>query len=523
MRERPTGRVVVIGAGMGGLAAALRLAHAGLDVTVVERMASSGGKMRRVEVAGLAIDSGPTVLTMREVFDELFVSVGEDPEDHLRLSPAGILARHHWRDGTVLDLHADPARTRDAIAGAFGPAEADGYVRFARHAAMVHDALRHSYMEAARPGIAGLVRRAGIRGLPALARIGAFATLWDVVSSHFRDPRLRQLFGRYATYCGASPFAAPGPLALVADVEQRGVWLVEGGMHRLAATIENLARARGATFRFGVEAERIVLRGGRVAALRLADGEQIAADAIVMNGDPSALAAGNLGDDVRHAAGVWAVQQRSLSAVTLSVAARAEGFALTRHNVFFGDDYAGEFDDIFRHGRLPRDPTIYVCAQDRDDGSRNADGVERLFMIVNAPARADTSPLPEAEIERCTDMTMARLEEAGLTLDFASGGMAATSPRDFARMFPATGGAIYGRANHGWLASFRRPVAHSNVPGLYLAGGAVHPGPGLPMAALSGRNAAEAVLADLASITTSRQAAMPGGMSMPSATTAATR
>jgi 1-hydroxycarotenoid 3,4-desaturase len=190
--------------------------------------------------------------------------------------------------------------------------------------------------------------------------------------------------------------------------------------------------------------------------------------------------------------------------------ARTRGFPLARHTVFFSDDYAGEFDDIFVHSRLPRNPTVYVCAQDRDDGGAGpSEGPERLLCLVNAPPRGDASFEP-AEIRACETHMLDVLSRSGLKIDPLA--TVTTTPADFHKMFPATGGALYGRASHGWMASFRRPGARSRLPGLYLAGGSVHPGPGVPMAALSGRMAAASLLADFASTRPSRATAMRGGM-----------
>lgn len=509
-------RVVVIGAGMGGLTAALLLAHAGCDVIVIERQNYPGGKVRTIDVGGIAVDSGPTVLTMKPVLDAIFETVGARLADHVRLTPTDILARHEWPDGSMLDLHADTDRTADAIGDLAGATEAAGYRRFRARSAEVFRTLDRSFMQEAEPGIGSLVAHAGIGGLPALARIQAFSTLWKILGGYFKDARLRQLFGRYATYCGSSPFAAPGPLMLVADAEQQGVWLARDGMTALPLAIADLARKEGARFVFEETVERIVIANGRAAAVRIAGGREFAADTILFNGDPAALSAGLLGEDAIGATPPRPASERSLSALTLSIAASARGFPLQRHNVFFSGDYRAEFDAIFTHGRLPADPTIYVCAQDRDDRGRRLrpGGAEGLFMIVNAPATGDGMTPTEREVEQCTKLIMQRLSRAGLELEIDPGAMAATSPQAFHQLFPGTGGALYGRSSHGWMASFQRPTARSRIPGLYLAGGATHPGPGLPMAALSGRHAARTILQDCISTARFPKAAMPGGMSM---------
>jgi 1-hydroxycarotenoid 3,4-desaturase len=512
MRES---HVVVIGAGAGGLAAALDLAARGVAVTVCERAAAPGGKMRAVEVAGRAIDSGPTVLTMRWVLEQLFADAGLALEDYVQTRRLDVLARHHWQDGSVLDLFADREASAEAIGAFAGPAEARGYRAFIARAGRIFRTLEASFMQAERPSPLGLAWRAGLRGLPALARVAPFATLWSELGRHFKDARLRQLFGRYATYCGASPFAAPATLMLIAHAEQEGVWTVEGGMHRLARAFAEAAARRGAVFRYRAEVAAVLAETGRAHGVRLATGEEIEADAVIATADHAALRTGLFGP-AAAAATAGSAPPRSLSAVTWSLAARASGFPLLRHNVFFSRDYPEEFETILGRRRLPDDPTVYLCAQDRGDpNDAEPEGTERLFCLVNAPADGDTRPPTASEIARCEERLFDRLRQAGLTLSERQA--VVTGPEQFAALFPATGGALYGRALHGWSAAFRRPGARTRLPGLLLAGGSVHPGAGVPMAILSGRLAAAAAVEHLSrrsvSIRRFAPAAISGGIS----------
>ena len=308
---------------------------------------------------------------------------------------------------------------------------------------------------------------------------------------------------------------------LIAHVESQGVWLPEGGMQALASGLAAAATRAGAMLRFGAPVAEVLVEGGRARGVRLADGERIEAGAVVCNADPAALAAGLLGAGARRAVPPLAPAERTLSAVTLSLKGRAEGFPLSRHTVFFSDDYGREFAELGA-GRLPAEPTIFLCAQDRGAGAGEAAALasERMLIIINAPARADVQPLSPGEIEQCVTRSLDRLARMGLGLAIPQGAMVMTTPADFMARFPGSGGALYGRAAHGPTASFRRPGARSRIPGLYLAGGGVHPGAGLPMVALSGRLAAEALVADRASMPRFHPAATPGGISTPSPQTA---
>jgi 1-hydroxycarotenoid 3,4-desaturase len=509
--------VAIIGAGIGGLVAAVQLACRGVPVVVLERAAAPGGKLREVEADGAPVDSGPTVFTLREVFEEIFADAGARLADHLSLRPLDVLARHAWRDGSRLDLHADLERSAAAIGAFAGADEARRFLAFAARARRVWATLEHTFVRAARPNPFELAWRVGLGHLPDLLNIRPFATLWRALGEEFRDPRLRQLYGRYATYCGSSPFHAPATLMLIAHVEQAGVWTVDGGMHRIPQALARLAAACGAQLRCRTHVAEVLVERGRACGVRLADGERIDADAVVMNGDAAALAEGLLGEAARRAVAPRQRHARSLSAVTWSMRARVDGFPLARHSVFFSDDYAAEFDDVFGRGRLPGLPTVYVCAQDRADAVARTPAagapppLERLLVLVNAPALGDSGATTPPEIERCAQTTFDHLAHCGLRLEPSAS--VVTTPADFHRLYPGTGGALYGPASHGWQASFRRPGSRTRIPGLHLAGGSAHPGAGVPMAAISGRLAAESVLRDLASTSRSYPVAMPGGTS----------
>lgn len=503
--------VVVVGAGIGGLVAALQLAQRGLDVTLLEAADAPGGKLRQPEVDGARIDSGPTVFTMRWVFEQIFASAGTRLDEALSLTPLPVLARHAWGPDQQLDLFADPAQSHEAIAQFSGPAEAARFAQFCRQARAVYDALEGPFIRSQSPTLTSMAGDLGLRGLAVLASLGPMRSLWDALGKHFHDPRLRQLFARYATYCGSSPWQAPATLMLVTQVELDGVWSVTGGMHALATSLASLAQRHGASIRYGARVAAIETDGGRASGVRLVGGECITADSIVFNGDMSALGQGLLGDAVRGAAAPLTPSRRSLSALTWSVHAATSGFALERHNVFFQDDYRSEFTDIFGRGRLPKSPTVYVCAQDRGHGGTHPER-DRLLVLVNAPPEG-ARPLTDTEIAACERHSFSRLADCGLTVSRTPQNSLRTTPADFHRMFPGSAGSLYGMATHGWLSAFARSGASTRLPGLYLAGGSVHPGPGVPMAAMSGQLAAATLMAHLDSTSRSRRVRISGGMS----------
>ncbi|WP_145104456.1 1-hydroxycarotenoid 3,4-desaturase CrtD [Cereibacter sediminicola] len=486
-------KVVVVGAGMGGLASAIRLARAGCEVTLVEARDAPGGRMRALPSVAGPVDAGPTVLTLRSVFDDIFESCGQKLDHHLTLLPQPLLARHWWLDGSTLDLTTDLEANVEAVAAFAGGSEAGRFRRFHELSARLYDAFDRPMMRAAKPDTRAIARAAlkEPRIWPALL---PGMTLDRLLRLYFRDPRLRQLFGRYATYVGGTPYASPGVLALIWAAEAQGVWAVEGGMHRLALALARLAEDQGVTIRYNAPVARILRQKGRASGVQLADGHSLHADHVVFNGDPAALLAGLLGDGPKDAVPEDRIHPRSLSAWVWSYAARTEGQPLVHHNVFFADDPRREFGPIAA-GQMPEDATLYICAEDRS-GGQVPDGPERFEIIMNGPPGRPARP---EDFAQCRSRTFDRLRQFGLTFDPVPGEANLTPPTGFARLFPGSQGSIYGLSPHGALASLRRPLARTALPGLWLAGGGAHPGAGVPMAALSGRHAAEAILTDLAS------------------------
>jgi 1-hydroxycarotenoid 3,4-desaturase len=512
--------VIIVGAGVGGLMAALLLSGRGLNVTLLERAATPGGKMRQRVDGEHAMDAGPTVFTLKRIFQEAFNTVGLDFDALAPSQKASVLARHAWDGESRFDLFADVDRSIDSVADFAGHAEAEGFRRFTADSARIWRTLERSFVRAPKPQFMGLVRGAGFSGLLDLLATRPFETMWNALGGYFRDPRMRQLFGRYSTYCGSSPFLAPATLMLVAHVEQDGVWMIDGGMHRLAQVFAEQARGFGAEIRYEAHVSSISRHGDQM-LVTLANGETLSAPSVVFNGDASAIGRGFLGEDIKSAVAPAPIENRSLSAITWTLASRTRGFPLVRHNVFFSNAYEAEFNALAR-SQLIDDPTVYICAQDRGDDDSEIDAPERLLALINAPATGDTHKLTPAQIDASAAKMNARLAACGLQIDSAPQFHHAQTPAHFDQLFPSTGGALYGRASHGWRASFQRPGVRTKIPGLYLAGGSIHPGPGVPMAALSGWAAATCVLQDLISRYPSYTMATHGGTSTRSAMTAKT-
>ncbi len=509
---KSTPHIVIIGAGIGGLASALRLSYAGAKVTVLERHAAPGGKMRALPSAAGPVDAGPTVLTMKHVFEALFSDVGARLDDHVTLLKEPTLARHFWADGTSLDLMADPDESLANVHEVFGSKSAKQFTRFSAKARQLFEAFDAPMMRSAAPTMGAMTANV-LKNPQLIPAMAPHLSLAKTLTSQFSEPKLAQLFARYATYVGGLPAASPAILGLIWHAESQGVWHVKGGMHQLALAIENLAKSFGAEFHYNTHVEWIQTNGTSVRAVHTSSGS-LPAEGVLFNGDPRALNTGKLGASVEKA--VTKQEPRSLSAYVHAFAAKPDGVDLAAHNVFFADDPDTEYGPLAQSEMQP-DPTLYICAQDRF-GGRPPVGTERFEIIMNASPTETTTP-DEKERQQCLTLISKRLAQFGLTFSPQPGVDTLTLPQDFAQMFPASNGSLYGRSPHGLMAAFKRPTARTKIKGLYLTGGGAHPGAGVPMATLSAQHAAEAIKTDLISTSTFRPAGTRGGMSTASRTT----
>lgn len=509
---------IIIGGGIAGLMAALTLSRQGQAVTLLEAAPVLGGKIHQYEGqdqdGSYAIDSGPTVFTLKPLFEDMFDQLDLDFNSELQATPLKRLARHYWRErGSTepgcLDLYPDIDANMDAIGTFAGLSDAKAFKGLASDARSVFEALDDGFMRRPGPGLIGILKNAPMFGVPMLAATPPWHSLWSLMRKRFRDPRLAQLFARYATYCGGNPMKSMTTLMLVIHTELSGVWRLDGGMQSLADRITDLARMAGANIRTHAAVKRIMVSNGQTAGVELECGDCIAGSQVIMAGDVSALSA-LLPEIVRgRAPKPLAHTNRSLSAVTLKGRTEVRGVPLDHHTVFFSDDYEREFNEL-SSGDIPSDPTLYLCTPDWATGT-----AKRLFFIANALPDGDTRSDSEEERERWTDTIHKSLKQRGLILQDPSD-LSITTPADWAKRFPGSGGALYGRAPHGMQAAFLRPGLRTKIKGLYLAGGSVHPSAGVPMAALSGFTAANCLLQDWASTRRRHLVATPGGMWMSS-------
>ena len=481
---------IVIGAGLGGLSAAIVLAARGERVTVLEQLDRPGGKMGEHMAEGFRWDTGPSVLTMRDVYEQLFALAGRRIEDYVELVPLQPVTRYFWREGTVLDATIDRSEMRRQIRE-FSPRDVDRYDAFMDYAARLFATVKEPFLYRRKPALRDLLRLP----LRDTLKIDALRTMSRSTEAAFHDPRLRQLFNRFATYNGSSPYNVPATLNSIAHVEMgAGAFYPRGGMVRMAQAYENLARELGVEIRCGATVRRICVEGGRAVGVELAgvpESERLLhADAVVCNVDYVHARARFLD------AGPSTRLEPSCSGFVLMLGVRGVHEQLAHHNIFFNANYKREFDDIFER-RVPcEDPTLYVCITSRSDPSHAPAGCENWFVLVNAPYLSEAWDWQIHAASYAAHIRSLLERHAGLDPAAVMYEKVFT-PADLQRTYGGNRGAIYGFSSNGMAAAFLRPDNRdAEIRGLYYAGGSTHPGGGVPLVTLSGRAAAECLLED---------------------------
>lgn len=490
-------RIVVVGAGMGGLAVAARLATQGHDVTICEQSSAVGGKLGWFSRDGFGFDTGPHLLTLPAVYRDLFLTTGSALEESVELVPVDPVRRYRFADGTTLDLpNASRGRTTHALDEAFGAGAGRQWAALMDRGSQVWDATRGTFLESPVEGARTLLRES--RRVRDLRAVAPWQSLRGLGRRYLDDPRLRMMLDRYATYTGSDPRRAPAALVTVPYVEQTfGSWYVRGGLHRLGDALHQRVLDRGVTVHTEADVVRVLTTAGRATGVELEGGQRVDADVVVSDADATHLYRDLLpGAEAAAARRALARTTPSLSGVVLLLALRGRTPDLRHHTVLFPADYDREFDAVFGTGEQrgrPRpvdDPTVYVSSPD-DPATRPDSGHEAWFVLVNAPRHSPDDPSRGVDwdepglADSYADRLLEVLAERGLDVRDRLLWREVRTPADLERDTRSVGGSIYGTSSNGARAAFLRPSNRSPVPGLFLVGGSAHPGGGLPLVGMS--------------------------------------
>ncbi len=487
--------VIVVGAGLGGLGAAVRLAGAGYKVTLLEKHERAGGKLNLVECEGFRFDTGPSLVTLPGVIADTFRAAGRRMQDYLALTPLDPICRYRFPDGSEMDMSSNLSQLAREVE-TLSPGDVTGLFRFLAYSRTLFKRAGPIFLLRERPKPRDLLSRRGIDA----ARIDAHISMHRAVSRFFKDRRLVQLFDRYATYNGSSPYRAPATLSMIPHIEiAGGGWYIQGGLYRLAEALLAVAKELGVEFRPGCEVTQVLFQGAQAVGVRLANSEEVRADNIVVNADPMyaypALVPSRR-QDKRLVKRMKRLEPSS-SGFVLLLGVRGDYERLSHHNIFFGGDYKGEFSAIFERGIPAPDPTIYVACTSKSDPAQAPPGHLNLFVLVNAPALpANGASKWDMWKRPYRDAIIGKLEAAGLAalkdrIVFEE----VITPEDFREQYNAWRGSIYGLPSNSRATAFLRPPNRApGVDGLYFVGGSVHPGGGIPLVLLSARLVARLVM-----------------------------
>ncbi|BEL10464.1 phytoene desaturase family protein [Actinoplanes sichuanensis] len=482
----PTDRVVIVGAGLGGLACALHLAAAGRQVTVVEREPVPGGRAGRLSVGGYDFDTGPTVLTMPELIAEPLNAVGENLSDWLELSPLDPAYRAYYPDGSTLDVRTDTTRMAAEIARVCGAREADGYLRFVDFTRRLWQLERDHFIDRNLDTPVDLMNL----NLLKLLGLGAFRRLQPKIDQYFRDPRTQRIFSFQAMYAGLAPHDALAIYAVIAYLDSvAGVYFPKGGMHAVPKALAGAAEKHGVTFRYDTTVDRVLTSNGRATGVVTADGEHIPADVVVLNPDlPVAYR------DLLPARRLRRLRY-SPSCVVLHIGSSQAYSKIAHHNIHFGTAWKGTFDEIINKGLLMSDPSLLVTNPTHTDSTAAPDGRQTYYVLAPTP-NLETGPIDwrGGMDRRYADELLRVLEGRGYVgfrdgvevqriitpADWADDGMAAGTPFAAAHTFAQTG-------------PFRPSNLHPTLPNVVFTGSGTQPGVGVPMVLISGKLAADRI------------------------------
>ncbi|MFY1573899.1 phytoene desaturase family protein [Verrucosispora sp. WMMD703] len=481
-----TDRVVVVGAGLGGLACALHLAGSGRQVIVLEREPVPGGRAGRLSVDGYEFDTGPTVLTMPDLIAEALAAVGEELTDWLDLVPLDPAYRAYYPDGSTLDVLTDTAAMAAEISRVCGPREADGYLRFVDFARNLWRLERADFIERNLDAPTDLLTG----NLLKLVATGAFRRLQTKIDQFFRNPRTRRIFSFQAMYAGLAPHDALAIYAVIAYLDSvAGVFFPRGGIHAVSRGLAGAAEKHGVRIRYGTTVTRVETANGRATGVVTADGEFVPADAVVLNPDLP----------VAYRDLLPPARQRRLtyspSCVVLHVGSTQGYSRIAHHNIHFGRAWQGTFDEVIRRGNLMSDPSLLVTNPSRTDPAVAPTGRHTYYVLAPVP-NLDRAPFDwRGDLTaHYTDQLIATLEERGY-VGFGAGVevLRAITPAEWAEQGMAAGTPFASAHTLFQTGPFRPSNLHRSLSNVVFVGSGTQPGVGVPMVLISGKLAASRI------------------------------
>lgn len=477
-------KAVVIGAGIGGIAIAIRLAVRGFEVEVYEAQDKPGGKLNEIHMGGYRFDAGPSLLTLPHLLDELFHLAGYHPGDHFHYQQLSTVCKYHYEDGCVINAWQDVREFAKEVDRKTTDS-ADDLLNFLDYSKKIYDLTATTFLFRSLHKPSTFLTKDTLKAIANIHRIDLLRSMHQGIASKFSDPHTIQLFDRYATYNGSNPYVAPATLNVIPHLEHNiGAFFPTGGMYSITTSLVKLAGHLGVTFRYNQQVDEIKHLHGRIKGVRT-KGELIAADVVVSDVDVMTTYQQML-PQLKLPARYWK-QTRSTSALIFYWGMDTSFPPLDLHNIFFSNDYRNEFYQLFSEKQLNEDPTVYVFISKKAVSSDAPEGKENWYVMINAPRNIGQNwqeMVPRQreiilnKLTRMLGMEIAPHIELDSFLD----------PPGLEAKTGSFEGALYGNSSNSRLAAFlRHPNFSRKIKGLYFTGGSVHPGGGVPLCLASAK------------------------------------
>lgn len=483
--------ISVIGAGLGGLSAAIRLAHKGFEVTVYEQNTVPGGKARSISADGFRFDTGPSLLTMPFVIEELFTGTGENVNNFLSIKKLNNLCRYFYPDGTVLNAYSDVNKFSEEIEKKTSEKK-ENLHKYLNYCKKIYDLTADIFLFKDLYSLSTYSNLKALKTLFKIKGIDSFRTMNEANCSFFNDEKIIQLFNRYATYNGSNPYLCPATLNIISHVEYNiGGYYISGGMYKLTEALYNLALKKGVKFQFGSKAERIVLQNNHVKGIVI-NGNQIKCDVVISNADVYNTYNNLLNDQNSTPAKKYNSLEPSSSALVFYWGVKINSEKLDVHNILFSENYKKEFEELFTEKIYPTDPTIYIYISSKFSKKDAPDGCENWFVMINTPyvnnkLQTANNKLKEIILNKIRLQTGYDIKDKIISEQILK-------PQDIESITGSFKGSIYGISSNNRKAAFmRQPNKSKHYKGLFFCGGSAHPGGGIPLVILSGKLCAELV------------------------------
>jgi len=491
--------IVIIGAGIGGMSAAARLAKAGHQVTIYENSDRAGGKCRTEWFGDYAFDTGPSLLTLPAVYRDLFLKTGKRIEHVLNIEPVDPAFNYHFSDGSsVLFPNLSNPNTYNEIEKSYGLVASNQWKELIDRAERMWEVSREPFIESELNSIFSLLKRKNL--LRDIKEIAPFTSLRKLSEKLKLDPHLQMIVDRYATYTGSDPRSAPAVLLTIAFVESTfGAWHIQGGVGQLSTALEQRCSDLGVKFKFNTLVSQILVNNNHATGIKTSDGKEFKADLVVANSDAEYIYNKLLANNVNAARS----ERRKLKFATKSLSgfslllgldnSKGKAVPIDHHNVYFPNNYDAEFDDVFTKQIPVKDPTIYICAP-KDPHMTKGENKEAWFVLVNAPRHQIDCGWDWREGgAEYGQKIIKKLDDLGLNVSSRLDFMKYRTPADLENYAMAPGGSIYGSSSNSAASAFLRTKNRSKIKGLFCVGGSSHPGGGLPLVGISAEIVANAI------------------------------